>query len=72
MHIELVAKIRNIAATDYQEAKRQAFDLLMMTESTENLLECILQDFTKDWWQQFDEIAKVAKEADGTFTVTIP
>lgn len=72
MHIELVATVKNINARDYQDAKDQAYELFMMDERTENLLECILPKSDKTWGREFDAIAKVAKEADGTFTVTIP
>ena len=71
MHLNVTIQVRGINADDYADAKAQAFEFAQMQQGGETLLEGILTD-TTPWWDQWCAMAKVAKEADGTFTVTIP
>lgn len=71
MILNVTLQVRGINAEDYRDASAQAFEFIQMQEARASMLEGILTDSTP-WWDQWCAIAKVAKEADGTFTVTIP
>lgn len=71
MHMTVTIQIRNIHADDYIDARIKAFSYINTVPRGEALLSGILTR-EDDWWTQWCVMAKVAKEADGTFTVTIP
>lgn len=71
MHMTVTVQVRMIQAVDYDDAMERAFHYVLITPAGEVLLNGILTG-QEDWWEQWKKLAKVAKEADGTFTVTIP
>jgi hypothetical protein len=71
MHLNVTLQVRSINADDYADAKARAFEFVQMNQGGVSLLEGILTDITP-WRDQWSVLAKVAKEADGTFTVTVP
>jgi hypothetical protein len=66
IHVQL--QVRKIVAQHYADARFLAYNALAYNSETYALL-IRLNAATQ---QQFNELARVAKEVDGTYTVTLP
>lgn len=78
IHIQL--QVRGIVAVNYDEARGFAYDELSIPAMTDNLLHDILRSLLSQndegvdnpWRYVFLRTCRVAKETDGTYTVTLP
>jgi hypothetical protein len=66
--IHVTLQVRNIVARDYDDAKWEAFILLERSDETAKIM--LKMDVLDQG--HFNEACRVAKECDGTYTVTIP
>ena len=70
IHVQL--QVRKIVADGYNDAKRGAFNTVMGNVGLEEMLHGLLGVEVSEWQMKFYNHARVAKEVDGTYTVTLP
>lgn len=78
--IHVTLQVKGIVATSYDDARGIAYDALSAPAMTDNILHALLQGFlgkygeevSDPWRYTFLRICRVAKEANGTYTVTVP
>lgn len=69
--IHVTLQVRNITAQDYNDAAVTAMYLMIEDSRLNPVLEQILGPPTIGW-PCFNDKCRVAKECDGTYTVTVP
>jgi hypothetical protein len=78
IHVTLVVK--GVVAADYDEARGLAYDVLAQDAMTNDMLNALMRNMLDQeaarvdnpWRYAFLRKCRVAKECDGTYTVTVP
>ena len=70
IHVQL--QVRKIVANNYDHARTLAFDECRKAWGLEHMLYGTLGTDEFEWEDKWNELARVAKEVDGTYTVTLP
>lgn len=78
--IHVQVQVRNVVADSYDAARGEAYNMLAADAMTNGLLHALLQTFlgkygeevADPWRYTFLKMCRVAKEVDGTYTVTLP